>query len=382
MNIRLLKKLWCLNKRNRRRSYHLQPPAAGLTGREKLLFPTFLLIFLSLFSCKKEVTIPTANATSFTEGVFITNEGQFQAGNASVSFYKNQDGIVQEKIFNSANNQPLGDVLQSMAIDGDKSYLVVNFSDKIEVVKTSDFSSIGTIQDLGSPRHIQLINEDKAYVSDLYSDAISIIDLNTLTKTGSIPIGSSSEEMLQIGDELFVTRPSLGENYIDQLFVINTVSDKVIDSIRVGYNPNNIQLDKNNKLWVMCNGDRNEPSNFGGLYRINPGSKQVEVALPFPDQKTSFYPRLAMNKDRDELYFLKLDIYNLSINATSLPATPLIEANGRDFYGLGIHPTSHQIFVGESGNFVQRGTVTIHDEAGKELSNFKAGVGVNGFYFN
>jgi len=361
MNFRLLKKLWSWNK--------------------KSIFFFFLIIGL-FFSCKKDPIVPTILEGAFSNGVFITNEGQFPSGNSSVTFYNSLDGNVQEKIFKVANDQDLGDVLQSMSIQGDKTYLVVNNSSKIEVVNTADFSSISTIENLGSPRHIQIIDETKAYVSDLYSGAISIVNLVTGEKTGEISIGGPSEEMILIGNELFVTRPSLRENYSNQIFVINTNSNEIIDSITLGYNPSNIQLDKNNQLWVVCNGDREELENFGGIYRINPSSKQVTLALPFNDKAISFYPRLAMNGNRDQLYFLKLDIYTLPIDANALPSSPFIRANGRDFYGLGVDPISNQIFVGDSGNFSQKSNVFIHDETGTELSSFKAGVGVNGFYFN
>ena len=107
----------------------------------------------------------------------------------------------------------------------------------------------------------------------------------------------------------------------------------------------------------------------------------MELALPFTDNETSYYPRLAMNGSKDQLYFLKLDVFTMSIDDTVLPNAPLIKANG-EIYGIGVNPDNGNIYVGESGNFVQKGTVTIHDSAGDELSSFKAGVGVNGFYFN
>jgi len=72
----------------------------------------------------------------------------------------------------------------------------------------------------------------------------------------------------------------------------------------------------------------------------------------------------------------------MSITATELPTTPIIPANDREIYGIGVNPSNDNIYIGESGNFVQRGTVTIHDSNGNELSSFIAGVGVNGFYFN
>ena len=89
-----------------------------------------------------------------------------------------------------------------------------------------------------------------------------------------------------------------------------------------------------------------------------------------------------MNSAKDKLYFLKVDVFELPITATALPSSPIILANGRDIYGLGVNPTNDNIYVGESGNYTQKGTVTIYDSAGEELSSFKAGVAVNGFYFN
>ncbi len=125
----------------------------------------------------------------------------------------------------------------------------------------------------------------------------------------------------------------------------------------------------------------NQSKKPGGLYRINPSTKNVELALPFNDFHTSFAPRLAINAAKDQLYFLKKDIFTLSITATHLPNVPLIEANGRDLYALDIHPETAEIYVGDSGTFSQRGTVYIYNKNGQELKQFKAGVGINGFYF-
>lgn len=319
----------------------------------------------------------------FPEGVFISNEGNFNSGNASVSFYDLTTQDLQEKIFEKNNNRPLGDVLQSITFEDELAYLVINNSSKIEVVQTSDFKAARTIENLTSPRYLQVIDPTTAYVSDLYQNAISIIDLNTNTEKGNINFGSWSEEMVKIGHEVFVTQPSLfNQKVSNQLFVINTVSNEIIDSITVGYNPVSLVLDRNTHLWVLCNGEMGDATKLGGLYKVNPANKVVETAFLFADNAVSFAPRLAINGTKDQLYFLKLDVYNLAITDTSLPTNPLIQANGRDLYGLGVHPTSGNIFVGDSGNFVQRGTVTIHDKTGQELTSFKAGVGVNGFYFN
>ncbi|MFK7983503.1 MAG: YncE family protein, partial [Saprospiraceae bacterium] len=348
----------------------------------------FILCLLFFFSCTPErITPPVETEKGFLSGVFITNEGGFTHGNASVTFYDPIEKIVQEKIFETVNNQSLGDVLQSMTIIEDKAYLVLNNSQKVEVVNLNNFTSLGTIEDLISPRYLTPINETTAYVSDIYGAAISVVDLTTQQEMTKIPFGSASEEMIKIGNEMFVAQPSLSINTkksSNQIFVINTLTNQVTDSIQIGYNPSELQLDSNNKLWAICNGEQNfgNSDKLGGIYRINPLTKEVEAAFPFSNSPVSFAPRLVMNSAKNKLYFLKVDVFELSINATVLPDTPIIPANGRDIYGLGVNPTNDNIYIGESGNYQQRGTVTIYDSTGNELNSFKAGVAISGFYFN
>ena len=393
MNSQLLKKLWLWIKSVCNRQIYLadssnQPNKFGGCERHisnPSILIAYLCCLLTFFSCQKDPVVPQIE--TFSKGVFITNEGGFLNGNASVSFYNISEKTVQEKLFETANNQPLGDVLQSMTVIDDKAYLVVNNSQKVEIVSMNDFSSIGTIEDLTSPRYLTPVNETIAYISDIFGAAIAVVDLETKKEMTKIPFGSASEEMVKVGEEMFVAQPSLTINTkksSNQLFVINTVSNQVTDSIEIGYNPSAVKLDRNNRLWVLCNGEGNfgNPGKLGGLYRINAATKTVELALPFPNSTASFAPRLEMNADRSQLYFLKLDVFHLPIDATTLPTIPFIEADGRDIYGIGVNPANGNIYIGDSGNFNQQGRVTIHDTAGKELSSFKAGVGVNGFYFN
>ena len=139
-----------------------------------------LISILFLFSCEKEKSNdPTTLFKADSGGIYITNEGNFQSGNSSVTYYSPAKGLDYVDAYKGANNVALGDVCQSMNLINGKLYVVVNNSGKIEVCDPFSMRRIKTITGLTSPRYILPVSNTKAYVTDTYSNNISIINLNT-----------------------------------------------------------------------------------------------------------------------------------------------------------------------------------------------------------
>jgi hypothetical protein len=338
-----------------------------------LLF-TFGLLFL-LVSCKKDTPPDDNNPDIIKEhGVFIVNEGNYMWSNASVSFYNFVNGQYFEDVFDEVNNRPLGDVAQSITVSNGKAYIVVNNSNKIEIVDLKYFTSVGVITGLTSPRYFLPVTVTKAYVSDLYSNSISIVDLSSNAKTGSIPCKGSTEEMLVVGNEVYVTNTRT-----DKIYIVNSSSDAVADSIQVGFASNSMAVDKNGKLWVFCAGDAAN-SIHASIYRVNTATRMVEQSFTLPDG-LDIWDKMRMNAAKDTLYYMDKGIFQMPIDASALPSTALIGQRSSMFHGLAVNPIDNSIFVADAVDYIQKGKVRYYSSTGVLKGTINTGIIPVDFYF-
>ena len=362
-----------------------------------------LLLFLFLFlwaGCMKDDSLYNFQRLEVHKkgrAVFIVNEGNFMYGNASLSYYQPLTGEVLNDVFYHTNALPLGDVAVSMAIRDSLGYVVVNNSGKIYIINVNTFKYAGKITGLTSPRNIYFIRPDKAYVTDLYAKAIAIVNPATQQITGSISIDNhnpdfyqhSSEQMVFFGKYAFVNSWS----YDNKVLVINTLTDKLVDSITVAKQPNSMVLDRNNKLWVLSDGgfkDSPYGQDTAALTRIDPVSRRVEKVFRFPDLAAS-PSNLCLSPAGDSLFFLynswagakvpDAGVYAMNTAAKSLPVKPLIPQDNHLFYALGIDPADGHIYVSDARDFLSRGTVYVYSSGAATLDSLQAGIIPGSFCF-
>lgn len=332
---------------------------------------------LLLTACEpKETATP---AGRYESGVLISHEGKFPNGTGTVSYFNRTAKTVENDIFQTVNGRPLGSLVQSVSIHNGKAYAVVNNANKIEVADAKDFQSVGVISGLAQPRYFLGINDQKAYVSQWGADGLTgsvvVVDLNTNAVTKMIATGRGAERMLRVNNNVYVIW-SGGYGSDNRVTVLDANTDAVVASITVGDNPNSIQLDANNKVWVSCGGIRdfsNSAANTAGsLVRINPGNNAVELTLPFVSTVES-PEELTINKARNVLFFLYSGaVYRHDINSTELSPTPFIY---RYFYGLGIDPADDVLYAADAGDFTSNGKVIRYNSAtGAALDSVQVGI--------
>lgn len=334
-----------------------------------LLFP---VIFIACVKDRPNTTNSSQVQLSGAKKVYVVNEGGFTNGNASISLFDPFNNQVIEDIYYTQNASTVGDVAQSLSFVNGSYYIVVNNSDKI-LVCDNQFKKVAQIKGLGSPRYLLPITNQKAYVSDYQSNAISVVDLNLKVKTASIPCSGWTEKMVLVYNKAFVT--NVTRQYI---YVVNTVSDLIFDSVLVGIDAASIVMDKQDKIWVLSAGDKKQ-SILARLSRINPLTNQIEISFSFNNGDA---PRnLCLNKTKDTLYFLNNDIYRMAISEINLPSSSFINKGNKNFYGLGVNPNDYNIYAADALDYSQKSNIYIFDSYGNEKSVFKAGINANGFYF-
>ena len=256
-------------------------------------------------------------------GLFITNEGNFQYGNATLSFYDTQTRKIDNEVFFRANDQKLGDVAQSMTMYGGLGWIVVNNSHVIFAIDPVTFKEVGRITNLTSPRYIHFLSDEKAYVTQIW----------------------------------------------------DTETDKVVDELVVGIQPTSLVMDKYDKMWTITDGGY-EGSPYGheapSLYRIDAATFRIEKQFKF---KFGDWPsEVQLNGGRDTLYFINNDIWRMPVVADHVPVRPFLKYKQTKFYGLSIDPNTSEVYVADAIDYQQKGIVYRYSPEGELLDEFRVGI--------
>ena len=343
-----------------------------------LLWSVVVGVTLSLTSCMKwdyGDTVEDFNATG--AGLFITNEGNFQYGNASLSYYDPETKQVQNEVFFRANGMKLGDVAQSMTIYDNKGWVVVNNSHVIFAIDLNTFKEVGRIENLTSPRYIHFLSDEKAYVTQLWDNRIFIINPKKYEITGYIQVpdmtmeSGSTEQMVQYGKYVYCNCWS----YQNRIIKIDTETDQVVEELKVGIQPTSLVMDKNHKMWTITDGGY-EGSPYGyeapSLYRIDAETFTVEKQFKF---KMGDWPsEVQLNGTGDKLYWINKDIWSMDVDAERVPVRPFLEYSGTIYYGLTVDPVRGDVYVADAIDYQQQGIVYRYSSEGELIDEFYVGI--------
>lgn len=335
-----------------------------------------LLLSSSVGCMKWEYEDGESFATSGA-GLFVVNEGNFQYGNASLSYYNPATKTVENEVFYRANAMKLGDVAQSMTLYGDTGWIVVNNSHVIFAIDPATFKEKGRIENLTSPRYIHFLSDEKAYVTQLWDNRIFIVNPKRYEITGYIECpamtmeSGSTEQMVQWGKYVFVNCWS----YQNRILKIDTTTDKVVAELEVGIQPTSLVVDCYGKLWSITDGGY-EDSPYGyeapSLYCIDAETFTIEKQFRFA--KGDAPSEVQLNGRGDKLYWINNDVWAMDVTAERIPVKPFIPYSDTLYYGLTIDPRSGEVYVADAIDYVQAGKIYRYSEQGERLDEFYVGI--------
>ena len=359
---------------------------------KSLLFLYLSVLTFFYSSCKKNTDPPIKIVVDsikvvppgrFLHGIFIVHEGQFNHGNSSISYFNPDSSLIMNDLFTTINNRSLGDVAQSISYFNGKFYIVVNNSNKIEIVD-QNFYSTGVITNMIElPRYMLKINNKKAYVSQWGASGkgnIAIIDSATNSVINRIPLGFGPEKMILYNNFVYVCNEG-GFTNDSIISVIDISTDKVVTSIKVGYNPTGIQIDKNNKIWVLCKGmwksDYSSLDKKGSLVQLDPIDNTVKSTIELSSAYTQ-PESLGLNQSKDKLIFnYDSKVYELSITS-SLPEVKI----NHSFYKLGVNPANGDVYATDTKDFKSSGWLFRYNKLYLKVDSFKVSILPGEIMFN
>jgi hypothetical protein len=337
----------------------------------QLLF-AFALLFNVSCSNDDEVITP---ATSYENGILITNEGNFGTPNADVTFVTGDLALKQDNIFAANNGSNLGDVLQTIAFNGNQAYLVLNNSNKVKVVNRYTFKSTGEItEQINQPRYMAVANNALYVTNDKYGGDkyVSIYNAANLSFIKKIAFTDSVERIVQAGGNIFVQNASYG--FGNKITYINTSNNEIQSVITLPNGNINKTISDNNNVYVIASG-----TSDSYIYQISSTGSIVKTTT-----LTGIANATNLEIDVNKFYFTSGNkVYAMNTTATTAPTTPLFTVTDNSFSTLyGFNVVKGRIYTSDANGFTQDSKITVYNTLGSIISTFTAGKGANGFYAN
>lgn len=357
------------------------------------------LLTLALAGCRKDTqvipeevttTLFAADPNAAVKGLYVVNEGNMYMNKASLDYVDFTAGSYRKNIYNQANpevTKGLGDVGNDVGVYGSKLYVVVNGSNKVEVLNVKTGKRIQQI-DIINCRYITF-SKGRAYVSaylgqigdpNAPNGIVAEIDTTTLKETKRVEVGRQPEEMAVVGNNLYVANSGgyTPASYENTISVINLDSFKETKRITVAINLHRLKADRYGDLYVTSRGDYLDvPSR---LYVISTQTEQVkkvfdiaagnlviddDLAYIYSTQFNTLTGKSTVSYDmlnvKDEVLLSRKFITDGSDNLIKVP------------YGIAVHPVSKDVFVTDATDYVTPGVLYCFDAAGKKKWSVETG---------
>jgi DNA-binding beta-propeller fold protein YncE len=359
---------------------------------------TILLCTLIFSACRKDLEpVKDDNETVVPEpsselkGFYLLNEGNMNMNKASLDYFDFNSGLYNRNIYGQANPEVvkgLGDVGNDMVIYGSKLYVVVNISNKVEVLDVKTGKRIKQI-DVINCRYINF-HKGSVYVSAYLGEVgdpkatngvVVRIDTATLNEVQRVVVGRQPEEMAIVGEKLYVANSGgySPPNYERTVSVINLNTFQVVKNIDVAVNLHRLKADQYGDLYVTSRGDYYDiPSK---LFVIDTKTETVKKTFDIGVSNLVIDEDYAYYYNTEFSYITGERVINygvLNVKDEVLTAQKFItdgtEGSIMIPYGIAVNPITKDLYVTDAKDYDSPGTLYCFDKiTGKKKWSVQTG---------
>lgn len=310
------------------------------------------------------------------QAVFVGNQGNFRAGDGSVTVYDAQRDSVLAPITDFAS------IVQSVSLLSTRLYVTANTGGRVEVydVVSGGYERIGRIE-VENPRYVALHGElGRLYVTkQLYNrpSEVAVVDARTLEIVETVEVGGLAEGVVVAGDRVFVATGAFGAT--QEIVVLDAATNAVVRRIDVGCTaPRSLVRDPFNpttEVWVFCAGSPamgDAPEVEGEVVVLDVATGEVESRIAVDGRIDTAGPGQDAFAAGTSIFAVRDQDTVLRFNAETNTLVATIPAPG-DPIGAVAYGGTDRLYLTRVPGFDVAGSVTIHEPDGTQVGVFTAG---------
>jgi hypothetical protein len=335
----------------------------------QLKIAVLFVALISLFSsCIKD---KTTTSGTYAGGFFISNEGAYGKGNASIDYYSASKDSFYSNIFAKANNIALGDVLQTISIANNKMVAIVNNSDKVLFLNATTLAVENSVT-IPKPRYTYAINSSEILVSSM-NGSMYVINSGSGAITKTIQTGFFTDKILKVNDKYYIEfQKMVVSSNNEQGYLVFDANLTQIEKLNTSFYPSGTLLIGTNILATQLNDPAfAAPSR---ITKIDLATKNLEtIANGTYSPLMSFY--------NGELYFFADNaVKKMTASGT---VTKLFDVSGvTSPYALNVIKSSGKIAICDATDYSSSGKIIIYNTNGSIFKSLNTGIAPNGILEN
>jgi len=303
--------------------------------------------------------------------LFVASEGTYGDSNGSISVYAEEEKI--------QTVESLGDVVQSILINDDKLFVIVNNSHLIKRYTITEsglnLPGIEISTNNSSPREMVIVN-NKLYFTNWNSSDVKVLDLVTFSIISSIPLDGIPEDIVSKDENLYVSISQLelyDTNNGSTVVQININTEEITKTYEVGRGPEKMLIDNDN-LWISRTFYSSDwASATYGSSLINLGTDEISII----DYGMGMICGGNILKFNNQIY--------RTVNGGVAPLTTDLNLNIASKMGsyqnlYSASSSNENLLLGTS-DYVAPDTVYIHDQLGEPIRELPVGILPKDFAF-